>query len=94
MPHDTVTVHYRGTFAVSGQTFDSSYDRNEPFTASLDRFVKGWQEGIPGMKVGSRRRLIVPPELGYGSKDVKMGNVVIPANSMLVFDLEVLATKR
>ena len=60
-PHDTVTIHYRGTFAVNGKTFDSSYDRNEPATFPLDRLIKGWQEGIPGMKVGSRRRLIVPP---------------------------------
>jgi FKBP-type peptidyl-prolyl cis-trans isomerase len=61
-------------------------------TYSLDRFVKGWQEGIPGMKVGGKRRLIVPPELGYGKNGFKgpNGQFVVPPDAMLIFEIELL----
>jgi peptidylprolyl isomerase len=62
----TVRVHYVGVDFESGEEFDSSWDRGEPIDFPLNRLVKGWQEGIPGMKVGGRRQLVVPPDLGYG----------------------------
>jgi FKBP-type peptidyl-prolyl cis-trans isomerase len=85
-PNQTVTIHYRGTLT-SGKEFDSSYSRNEPATFSLRQLIKGWQEGIPGMKVGGRRKLTIPPELGYGRAGVPG---VIPANATLVFEIELL----
>jgi FKBP-type peptidyl-prolyl cis-trans isomerase FkpA len=98
-PGDTVTVHYRGTLA-DGSEFDSSYKPNdagkvEPATFSLARVIPGWQQGIPGMKVGGKRRLVVPPALAYGDKDITGpgGKVVIPANSTLTFEVELLDVK-
>ena len=73
---DQVTVHYKGTLT-DGTVFDSSYDRGQPATFPLNRVVKGWQEGIPLMSVGSKYKFTVPPELGYGSRS--MGK--IPANA-------------
>jgi FKBP-type peptidyl-prolyl cis-trans isomerase FkpA len=81
---DTVTVHYKGTL-VDGKVFDSSYERG-PATFPLMRVVPGWREGIPLMSVGSKYRLTIPPELGYGSRD--MG--AIPPNSVLIFEVELL----
>jgi FKBP-type peptidyl-prolyl cis-trans isomerase len=87
---DTVTVNYLGTLT-SGTKFDSSYDRNTPFTTQIGvgQVIKGWDEGIVGMKVGGKRKLTIPPSLGYGSQD--MGS--IPPNSTLIFEVELLDVK-
>ena len=66
-PGATVTVHYLGVEFDTGEQFDSSWDRGEPVEFPLARLIPGWQQGIPGMKVGGRRQLVVPPELAYGS---------------------------
>ena len=83
---DPVTVHYRGELT-NGTVFDSSYDRGAPATFPLARLVKGWQEGIQLMPVGSTYRLVVPPDLGYGSAGA---GDVIPPNATLVFQIELL----
>lgn len=87
---DTVTVNYVGTLT-NGTKFDSSYDRNQPFTTQIGvgQVIKGWDEGIVGMKVGGKRKLIIPPSLGYGSQAV--GG--IPSNSTLIFEVELLNVK-
>jgi FKBP-type peptidyl-prolyl cis-trans isomerase len=87
-PHDRVVVHYTGTLK-DGTKFDSSVDRGQPAEFSLDEVVQGWSEGIPGMKVGGKRKLIIPPELGYGGR--RKGN--IPPNSVLFFEVELLDVK-
>lgn len=83
---DVVVVHYKGTLAQSGAKFDSSYDRGEPLTISLSSVIQGWQEGVPGMKIGGKRRLVIPAVLGYGPQAAG----TIPANSDLVFEIELL----
>jgi len=87
---DTITVHYSGVL-VNGQKFDSSYDRNQPFETQIGvgQVIQGWDEGLLGMRVGGKRKLSIPPELGYGNQD--MGS--IPPNSTLVFEIELLAIK-
>jgi FKBP-type peptidyl-prolyl cis-trans isomerase len=87
---DTVTVNYLGTLE-NGTKFDSSYDRNQPFTTQIGvgQVIKGWDEGIVGMKVGGKRKLIIPSSLGYGSQDVGS----IPPNSTLIFEVELLDVK-
>ncbi len=87
---DTVTINYVGTLE-NGQKFDSSYDRNQAFVTQIGvgQVIKGWDEGVIGMKVGGKRKLTIPPDLGYGSRD--MG--VIPPNSTLIFELELLDVK-
>ncbi len=87
---DTVTVNYLGTLA-NGTKFDSSYDRNAPFTTQIGvgQVIKGWDEGIIGMKVGGKRILVVPPDLGYGQQAAGS----IPPNSTLIFEVELLGVK-
>ena len=82
----TVTVHYTG-WLTDGTKFDSSLDRGEPISFRLDGVIQGWQEGIPGMQVGGKRRLIIPPELGYGEAGSPGG---IPPNAELIFDVELV----
>jgi len=82
----TIVAHYKGTLAKTGVKFDSSYDRGEPLTISLGGVIKGWQEGVPGMKIGGKRRLVIPAALGYGAQ----ASEDIPANSDLVFEIELL----
>ncbi len=86
-PGMDVTVHYIGQF-LSGEIFDDSYSRDEAVTVPIDRVIPGWREGIRGMQVGGRRRLIVPPQLAYGESGV---DEIIPGNSTLVFEVELLA---
>lgn len=88
---DTVVVHYRGTLE-DGTKFDASYDRNQPFEVKIGvgYVIKGWDEGIPGMKVGGKRKLTIPHELGYGKYGV---DPVIPGFATLVFEIELLAIK-
>jgi FKBP-type peptidyl-prolyl cis-trans isomerase len=87
--NSTVRVHYTGWLS-SGQKFDSSRDRAQPFDLTLGQgqVIPGWDEGIPGMKVGGRRKLIIPPALGYGDQG---SPPVIPAKATLVFTVELLA---
>jgi FKBP-type peptidyl-prolyl cis-trans isomerase len=86
-----VTAHYHGTLP-GGKVFDSSYDRKDPFSFKLGagQVIKGWDEGIAGMKVGGKRKLTIPPELGYGARGA---GGVIPPNATLHFDVELLGVK-
>lgn len=86
----TVVMHYRGTLASDGSVFQSSYDSGKPIEYPLSGFIKGWQEGIPGMKIGGKRRLTIPADLAYGA-NARPG---IPANSMLIFEIELVDIKK
>ena len=88
----TVVVHYRGTLE-NGKQFDASYDRVTPFSFPLGagRVIKGWDEGVVGMKVGGKRKLVIPPDLAYGSRGA---GGVIPPNAILTFEVELLDVKK
>ncbi len=85
----TVTAHYTGAVASTGKIFQSSLDTGQPFTSPLSNLIKGWQKGIPGMKEGGVRRLIIPAEQAYGANPPPG----IPANADLVFDIVLISTK-
>ncbi len=84
----TITAHYTGALCVDGTIFQSSHDFGKPATFGLNQVIAGWTEGVPGMKVGGTRRLIIPSALAYGSRRAAAN---IPANSDLVFDIELVS---
>ncbi|CCE09787.1 Peptidylprolyl isomerase [Bradyrhizobium sp. STM 3843] len=94
-PGQTCVMHYTGWLYENGQKgkkFDSSVDRNEPFEfpIGMKRVIAGWDEGVASMKVGGKRTLIIPPQLGYGARGA---GGVIPPNATLMFDVELLGVK-
>ncbi len=84
---DKIVVNYKGTL-LDGTVFDSSYDRGTPFSFTLGagEVIEGWDKGFDGMKIGGKRKLVIPAEMGYGAQAVG----TIPANSTLVFEVELL----
>ncbi|MEO5499081.1 MAG: FKBP-type peptidyl-prolyl cis-trans isomerase [Candidatus Saccharimonadales bacterium] len=87
-PGATITAHYTGALCKSGIIFQSSHDFGDAITFGLDQVIKGWTQGVPGMKIGGMRRLIIPSEMAYGSARAAAN---IPPNSDLVFDIELVA---
>jgi FKBP-type peptidyl-prolyl cis-trans isomerase len=87
---DTVVIHYKGTLT-DGTQFDSSYERGEPYETpiGIGAVIKGWDLGVVGMKVGGKRKLTIPPSLGYGAQSSEK----IPSNSTLIFELELVGIK-
>jgi len=88
---DTVSINYLGTLE-NGTKFDSSYDRGQPFETQIGvgRVIKGWDQGVPGMKVGGKRKLTIPADLAYGSRGV---GSIIPPDATLIFEVELVAVK-
>jgi FK506-binding protein 2 len=89
---DNVMVHYTGTL-INGKKFDSSVDRGEPFPFILgqNRVIQGWELGVLGMKVGEKRKLTIPPQLAYGNQAI---GEIIPANSTLIFEVEMVGINK
>lgn len=89
---DTVVMHYTGTFADDSEKFDSSVDRGIPFETAIGvgRVIKGWDEGVPGMKVGGKRKLYIPYTLAYGEQGA---GDIIPPGADLIFEVELLEIK-
>lgn len=87
---DTVVMHYSGTLE-NGEKFDSSYDRGQPFETRIGvgQVIEGWDMGVPGMKIGGKRKLVIPSALGYGERGVGP----IPPNATLIFEVELLDIK-
>ncbi|KKW43214.1 MAG: FKBP-type peptidyl-prolyl cis-trans isomerase [Parcubacteria group bacterium GW2011_GWA2_56_21] len=92
LPMQTKTDMDSGTQAFNGTKFDSSYDRNQPFQFKLGegRVIQGWEQGFAGMRVGGKRTLVIPPELGYGAQGIGP----IPPNATLVFEVELLEVSK
>ena len=91
VPEDaTITAHYTGALVADGTIFESSHDSGNPATFGLHQVIDGWTNGVPGMKVGGTRRLIIPSELAYGQR---RASAQIGPNSDLVFDIELVAVK-
>jgi FKBP-type peptidyl-prolyl cis-trans isomerase FkpA len=90
-PGQQAEVHYTG-WLTTGEKFDSSVDRREPFAFTLGagQVIKGWDEGVAGMKVGGKRKLVIPPALGYGARGA---GGVIPPHAELVFEVELLGLR-
>ena len=88
-PGDTVTCHYTGAVAKTGTVFQTSHDFGKPISFPLSGVIKGWTEGVPGMKVGGTRRLLIPAALAYGSNPPYGSG--IPADADLVFDIELIS---
>jgi FKBP-type peptidyl-prolyl cis-trans isomerase len=90
---DHVTVNYRGRLQSTGVQFDASYDRGQPFEFDLGagHVIKGWDEGVAGMKVGGKRQLIIPSDLAYGPNGTPDGR--IPPNATLIFDVELMGVR-
>jgi FKBP-type peptidyl-prolyl cis-trans isomerase len=91
-PGQTISIHYVGTLASNGKEFDSSVGRGKPFSTTIGtgQVIAGWDEGVPGMKVGEKRKLEIPAKLGYGER---AQGEKIPANSDLVFEVELLGVQ-
>ncbi len=87
-PGATITAHYTGALAKDGTIFQSSHDMGQPIQFSLDGVIKGWTEGVPGMKVGGKRRLIIPADMAYGEAGSPPS---IGPNEPLVFDIELVS---
>jgi FKBP-type peptidyl-prolyl cis-trans isomerase len=88
-PGATITAHYTGAVAATGTVFQSSKDFGRPITFGLDQVIRGWTDGVPGMKVGGTRRLLIPAEQAYGATPPPGSG--IPANAALVFDIELVS---
>lgn len=85
---DTITAHYTGALCINGTIFESSHDSGRPATFGLDQVIEGWTTGVPGMKVGGTRRLVIPAAMAYGQR---RASATIAPNSDLVFDIELVA---
>lgn len=90
-PGATITAHYTGALVKNGIIFQSSHDGGQAITFGLDQVISGWTQGVPGMKVGGTRRLVIPAALAYGDQSP---TPTIPAGSDLVFDIDLMAIPR